>query len=153
MLIKKENLVHSFLSPPARMPAHIVEPEREIPGKTAKPCAIPMIIAVLYENSLVFLFLVNNSVTTSSIAVIKKDMGRKFPPNEAFIKGINTRAIMQVGIVATTSIIVFFENGNLMSLRISRQNTTQMESSVAICKIMDMKRLSSTPNILDKSTR
>lgn len=151
MLIKKENLVHSFLSPPARMPAHIVEPEREIPGKTAKPCAIPMTIAVLYENS--FLFLANNSVTTSSIAVIKKDMGRKFPPNEAFIKGINTRAIMQVGIVATTSIIVFFENGNLMSLRISRQNTTQMESSVAICKIMDMKRLSSTPNILDKSTR
>ena len=117
MLIKKENLAHSFLSPPDRIPAHIVEPEREIPGKTAKPCAIPMIIAVLYENS--FLFLANNSVTTSSIAVIKKEAGRKLPPKEDFINGISTSTIKQVGIVATTSIIVFFENGCLMRANIS----------------------------------
>lgn len=119
MLIKKENLAHSFLSPPDRIPAHIVEPEREIPGKTAKPCAIPMIIAVLYENSLVFLFLANNSVTTSSTAVIKKEAGRKLPPKEDFINGISTSTIKQVGIVATTSINVFFEKGCLRRANIS----------------------------------
>ena len=117
MLIRKENLAHSFLSPPDRIPAHIVEPEREMPGKTAKPCAIPIIIAVLYENS--FVFLANNSVITRMVAVIKNATGRKLPPKEDFINGISTSAIKQVGIVATTSINVFFEKGCLRRANIS----------------------------------
>lgn len=41
-LMTNENLVDSFLSTPAKSPALIVAPEREIPGKIASPCAMPI---------------------------------------------------------------------------------------------------------------
>ncbi len=48
--IRKENLPASFLSAPDNNPAQIVDPERDIPGKTASPCAMPIIKACLKEN-------------------------------------------------------------------------------------------------------
>ena len=41
---KKEKSATLFLSSPQRIPAHIVEPEREMPGKHASPCAMPIIM-------------------------------------------------------------------------------------------------------------
>ena len=37
ILIKKENIVHCSLSPPAKSPAEMVVPDLEIPGNIAKP--------------------------------------------------------------------------------------------------------------------
>ena len=45
-LIRKENFATFFLSSPQRSPAQIVEPEREIPGRTAIPWATPITIEV-----------------------------------------------------------------------------------------------------------
>ena len=47
--IKKLNFATLSLFSPQSSPAQIVEPEREIPGSVAIPCAIPIIIATLPE--------------------------------------------------------------------------------------------------------
>ena len=118
----KENFVVSFLSPPARSPAQMVVPEREIPGKTANPCAIPIITAVLVFISpalFTIFFLVKSSVVSNKIAEIIKQYGSNAPPKEDLIIGIKIKTMMQVGIVAKTSVIVFCEKGWRINSHIS----------------------------------
>lgn len=83
MLIRNECFETSFLSPPLSTPAHIVEPERDIPGKIAIPCAIPMKIACFVDNFFEQLF-ANKSVKRSTHAVNIKLKGRMLSLNELF---------------------------------------------------------------------
>lgn len=119
ILIKNENFATCFLFLLHKSPALIVEPEREIPGKTANPCAIPIKNAVLKFNSSFLFCFENASETKSKTAESAKQTGRKLPPNELFIIGIKTSTIKQVGIVATTSIIVSLEKGCVIIFQIS----------------------------------
>lgn len=50
MLIRNENFEADSLSAPDITPALIVVPERDIPGKTAKPCAMPIMEAIFVFN-------------------------------------------------------------------------------------------------------
>lgn len=84
---KNENLLAFSLLLPHRIAVHIVAPLLEIPGKTAIPCANPIIKAELLLISLftTFVFFCNISVNNNSIAVVKKQTGRN-PPENAFLK-------------------------------------------------------------------
>ncbi len=104
MLIRKENFALSSLSPPLSSPADNVVPERERPGKIAKPCAIPMIIARLYvilahSTSFVILF-ERFCEIINSIPLTKNVIGSINPSNDDVIRGINATAIRHVKIVA-----------------------------------------------------
>lgn len=112
MLIRKENFALFCLSAPESSPAEIVAPEREIPGKIARPWAIPIATACLKVNSSVFALLFENlSTINKSAEVIKNAQGKNSPSNELEISGINTIAIRHVIIVEIDICIVSFENG------------------------------------------
>jgi len=148
-----ENFAHSFLSYPEIKPALIVVPERDIPGKTAKPCAMPIMIAAFNENSFVFLFFEIISTKNKIIAEIKKHIKRYFPENDSFTIGSKTRIINAVKIVDKQSCIILLEKGCKTKYFISFQKTITTARSVAKCKTILINKESSTLNIFDKSTR
>lgn len=83
MLIRNECFETSFLFPPLSTPAHIVEPERDIPGKIAIPCAIPIKIACFVDNFCEQSF-ANKSVKRRTQAVNIKLKGKMLSLNELF---------------------------------------------------------------------
>lgn len=149
--MRNENFATSFLSAPEKTPAEMVVPLRDKPGKTAKPCAKPMKNAVLYENDV--FFFENVSEKNNKTALSEKHTGRSPPAKALLTIGKMQSTMRQVGIVATTIEMVCFESGCLIICQMSFQNTTQMESKVAMCNKMLTNKLSSTPKILEKSTR
>lgn len=152
MLIRKECFETSFLSPPLSTPAHIVEPEREIPGKIAIPCAIPIKIACFVDNFCEQPF-ANKSEKRSTQAVSIKLKGKIFSLNELFagLYNISTKTI-----VTSVDIINFFScslNGFLIISQISFRITIKTDKRVAMCKRILTKRLSFMPKIELKRTR
>ena len=107
--IRKENFAHSFLSPPLKSPAHMVVPEREMPGKNERPCAMPMISAFFFVKQVALLG--DLCVKKSKPADTKKQTAKYPPPNEALTSGIKTSTIMQVGMVARHRFMVCGDNG------------------------------------------
>lgn len=83
MLIRNECFETSFLSPPLSTPAQIVEPERDIPGKIAIPCAIPIKIACFVDKFCEQSF-ANKSVKRRTQAVSIKLKGKMLSLNELF---------------------------------------------------------------------
>lgn len=153
--IRKENLALSLLSAPAIIPALIVAPDREIPGKTASPCAIPMKSATLFDifshEKRLFFFMI--SAKTKIIAEMRKHSGKSMPENDISTSGIIKMTTRHVAIVAIASEIVSFEKGWRTICHKLRLKTQTIESKVATCKIMLNKRLSSTEKIAEKSTK
>ena len=68
-----------------------------------------MITAILLSTALPTFFFVRYSVENKRIAEIIKHKGSNNPLNEDLINGIKINTIIQVGIVARTRVIVFFE--------------------------------------------
>ncbi len=123
------------------MPAQIVEPLLEIPGKTATACASPIGITVFKHTGKAFcLRFATISVTSSSVAVHKKNTARQihiYLPKNTLSKSkiLNRIPVMPAGIVASTrkpSVL----KGFLNSARISRQNTTHTATSVPRCRMI-----------------
>ena len=70
---KKENLAASSLFKPEKTPPEIVIPEREIPGKSAKICINPTIIAFLKEAFCIdFAYLLKSKLAIKRISAVKK---------------------------------------------------------------------------------
>ena len=74
-LIKNENFETSAFFPPQSNPTQMVEPDLEIPGKIAIPCAIPIKKLCLY-NSFLPPFFGKKSARKRIIAVNIKKKGR-----------------------------------------------------------------------------
>ena len=119
MDIKKENFAISSLSLPHKSPAEIVLPEREMPGKTAKPCATPM-KSTVFKSRFPFFFGASIPEKSKIAPVITKQTGSAPPIKDAFTSGISTSTIRQVGIVAATRKRVCLESGCLRT----RQKST-----------------------------
>ena len=97
---KLNDATSSLLAPPIN-PAHIVLPLRLIPGKSAKPCAVPISKACLKLNGLTLVCFDIFSQAKRSTAVIKKHSGKKLPLKAFSAKGLNIKAKINVGTQAT----------------------------------------------------
>lgn len=98
ILIRKENSVTSFFSAPQSSPAQIVAPDLEIPGKTASPCATPIISEDFRFKLLSFGEI--NSTSNKNKAVAIKLTAKKLPEKAFSKKSLKRKTINAVGMVA-----------------------------------------------------
>ncbi len=150
-----ENFADSLLSTPENRPALIVAPEREMPGKIASPCAIPIKSASFVEICFAtkgreFFFF---SAKNNRIALIKNEMPKNLPSNEIFAIGRAISAIKQVGIVAMIRFSPSLEKGCRRMCQISFLKTITTDKSVATCRMIETKRVSSSLKRLPNKTK
>ena len=148
--IKKEKRAAFSLSIPNSTAVEIVAPDREIPGKMAIACEIPIRIACLIPTFFADAFALsarnNNNPVTKSILPTSV----KAPPKRASISSLKNTPTKVAGIIERT---IFNENQKeslflncnnpLRISRISFRKIIIVESAVAKCSTTVIRRLSS----------
>src|SRR5690606_27886616 len=116
MDIRNENFKAKALSKLLSKAPAIVNPDLDIAGRIAIPCATPTSAASGYETVFISFFLLLSTLSASHRIrpVAIKHIPRYDPVmNAFFIKSLNTTAIITVGTVATATRAVILENGFL----------------------------------------